>query len=197
MRILAARLSTYLCRRNPLTAQSRNLSSFHGRDERSIEEEAERKIGWFLKLIFAGTATVVAYQFLPYMGDNLMLQSVSLLQVKDPLFKRMGASRLAHFAIDDERRMKIVEIGGAQELLNMLGTAKDDRTRKEALRALDAISKSDSGSRMEPWLQFLMIDIQEYYFSMKLVALYKKLEPSLSSGPSLILLKMQRSRNSS
>mgnify|MGYP004716066895 FL=1 len=29
-----------------------------------------------------------------------MLQSVSLLQVKDPLFKRMGASRLAHFAID-------------------------------------------------------------------------------------------------
>ncbi|XP_071929850.1 uncharacterized protein [Coffea arabica] len=164
MRILAARLSTYLCRRNPLTAQSRNLSSFHGRDERSIEEEAERKIGWFLKLIFAGTATVVAYQFLPYM---------------------------------DERRMKIVEIGGAQELLNMLGTAKDDRTRKEALRALDAISKSDSGSRMEPWLQFLMIDIQEYYFSMKLVALYKKLEPSLSSGPSLILLKMQRSRNSS
>ncbi|XP_027110667.2 uncharacterized protein LOC113761910 [Coffea eugenioides] len=143
MRILAARLSTYLCRRNPLSAQSRNLSSFHGRDERSIEEEAERKIGWFLKLIFAGTATVVAYQFLPYMGDNLMLQSVSLLQVKDPLFKRMGASRLAHFAIDDERRMKIVEIGGAQELLNMLGTAKDDRTRKEALRALDAISKSD------------------------------------------------------
>ncbi|XP_071934417.1 uncharacterized protein [Coffea arabica] len=110
MRILAARLSTYLCRRNPLSAQSRNLSSFHGRDERSIEEEAERKIGWFLKLIFAGTATVVAYQFLPYM---------------------------------DERRMKIVEIGGAQELLNMLGTAKDDRTRKEALRALDAISKSD------------------------------------------------------
>lgn len=37
-------------------------------DERSIEEEAERKIGWLLKLIFAGTATVVAYQFFPYMG---------------------------------------------------------------------------------------------------------------------------------
>ena len=46
------------------------------------------------------------------------------------------------FGFPDERRMKIVEIGGAQELLNMLGTAKDDRTRKEALRALDAISKS-------------------------------------------------------
>lgn len=29
-----------------------------------------------------------------------MQQSVSLLQVKDPLFKRMGASRLARFAID-------------------------------------------------------------------------------------------------
>lgn len=33
-------------------------------------------------------------------GDNLMQQSVSLLQVKDPLFKRMGASRLARFAVD-------------------------------------------------------------------------------------------------
>lgn len=29
-----------------------------------------------------------------------MQQSVSLLQVKDPLFKRMGASRLARFATD-------------------------------------------------------------------------------------------------
>ena len=29
-----------------------------------------------------------------------MQQSVSLLHVKDPLFKRMGASRLARFAID-------------------------------------------------------------------------------------------------
>lgn len=33
-------------------------------------------------------------------GDNLIQQSVSLLHVKDPLFKRVGASRLARFAID-------------------------------------------------------------------------------------------------
>ncbi|CAA2955816.1 ARM repeat superfamily [Olea europaea subsp. europaea] len=112
-------------------------------DQRSLEEEAERKIGWMLKLLFAGTATIVAYQFFPYLGDNLMQQSVSLLHVKDPLFKRMGASRLARFAIDDERRMKIVEMGGGQELLNMLGAAKDDRTRKEALKALAAIAQSD------------------------------------------------------
>ncbi|KAM7504521.1 hypothetical protein LguiB_003425 [Lonicera macranthoides] len=111
--------------------------------ERAMEEEAERKIGWLLKLIFAGTATFVGYQFFPYLGDNLMQQSVSLLQVKDPLFKRMGASRIARFAIDDERRMKIVEMGGAQELVNMLGAAKDDRTRKEALKALVALSHSD------------------------------------------------------
>ncbi|GKU99565.1 hypothetical protein SLEP1_g12395 [Rubroshorea leprosula] len=78
-----------------------------------------------------------------FIGDNLMQQSVSLLQVKDPLFKRMGASRLARFAIDDERRMKIVEMGGLQELLNMLAGAKDDRTRKEALKALSALSQSD------------------------------------------------------
>ena len=36
--------------------------------------------------------------------------------------------------------MKIVEMGGAQELINMLGAAKDDRTRKEALKALAALS---------------------------------------------------------
>lgn len=38
--------------------------------------------------------------------------------------------------------MKIVEIGGTQHLLNMLEAARDDRTRKEALKALFAISKS-------------------------------------------------------
>ena len=42
----------------------------------------------------------------------------------------------------DERRMKIVEIGGGRELLKMLEGAKDDRTRKEALKALSAISWS-------------------------------------------------------
>lgn len=48
----------------------------------------------------------------------------------------------AFLLIADERRMKIVEIGGAQELVNMLGAAKDDRTRKEALKALAALSHS-------------------------------------------------------
>ncbi|XP_042495705.1 uncharacterized protein LOC122074799 [Macadamia integrifolia] len=147
MRTLTRQLSSYLCRKNHGLAQTRKFSSFNGRDELSMEEEAERKIGWLLKLIFAGTATVVAYQFFPYMGDNLMQQSVSLLQVKDPLFKRMGASRLSRFAVDDERRMKIVEIGGAKELLNMLGTAKDERTQKEALIALVALSHSDEAVR--------------------------------------------------
>jgi hypothetical protein len=37
-------------------------------DELSIERDAERKIGWLLKLIFAGTASAVAYQLFPYLG---------------------------------------------------------------------------------------------------------------------------------
>lgn len=37
-------------------------------DEAYLEQEAERKIGWLLKLFFAGTATFVGYQFFPYMG---------------------------------------------------------------------------------------------------------------------------------
>ncbi|XP_022150134.1 uncharacterized protein LOC111018388 [Momordica charantia] len=141
MSILKPKLNAYLCRREPVrTLQFRTFSAY---TESEIEKEAERKVGWLLKLIFAGTATFLGYQIFPYMGDDLMQQSVALLQVKDPLFKRMGASRLARFSIDDERRMKIVEMGGAQELLNMLGAAKDDRTRKEALKALHAISHSD------------------------------------------------------
>ncbi|KAF7133439.1 hypothetical protein RHSIM_Rhsim09G0182800 [Rhododendron simsii] len=147
MRTLAARFSAYLCRRKIGNVQSRNFSSSPlGKDERTLEEEADRKIGWFLKLIFVGTATAVAYNFFPYMGDTLLQQSVSLLHVKDPLFKRMGASRLSRFAIDDERRKKIVEMGGAEELLNMLGAAKDDQTRKEALKALVALSPSDEAA---------------------------------------------------
>ncbi|KAF5729458.1 hypothetical protein HS088_TW21G01624 [Tripterygium wilfordii] len=133
----------YLCRRTPVNVRSHKFSSLKGKDELSIEEEAERKVGWLLKLIFAGTATAVGYQLFPYLGDNLIQQSVSLLRVKDPLFKRMGASRLARFATDEDRRKMIVEMGGAQELLNMLGTAKDDRTRKEAFKALAALSLSD------------------------------------------------------
>ncbi|KAG6411945.1 hypothetical protein SASPL_124600 [Salvia splendens] len=118
-------------------------SSFKLLDEKTLEQDAERKIGWLLKLFFAGTATVIGYHLFPYMGENVMQQSVKLLQVKDPLFKRMGASRLARFSIDDKRRMKIVELGGAQLLVDMLAGAKDDRTRRLALKALVAISKSE------------------------------------------------------
>ncbi|XP_019416863.1 PREDICTED: uncharacterized protein LOC109328066 [Lupinus angustifolius] len=145
MRIIASQLSTYLCRRRSgVNLQSRNFSSQKLKDELSIEEEAERKVGWVLKTIFFVTAGAAGYHFFPYMGENLMQQSVSLLRVKDPLYKRMGASRVARFAIDDERRMQIAEIGGHKELLNMLSTAKDDRTRKAALTALDALSRSDA-----------------------------------------------------
>uniref|UniRef100_A0A1J3FED1 ARM repeat superfamily protein n=1 Tax=Noccaea caerulescens TaxID=107243 RepID=A0A1J3FED1_NOCCA len=148
MRILAARVANHFCRgrSNAYPPRSQNFSSLTKKEDLTLEEDAERKIGWLLKLFFAGTATYVGYQFFPYMGDTLIQQSVSLLHVKDPLFKRIGASRLSRFAIDDERRMKVVELGGAQELLHMLGNAKDDKTRKEALKALSALSKSDEAA---------------------------------------------------
>ncbi|XP_021769287.1 uncharacterized protein LOC110733531 [Chenopodium quinoa] len=150
MRGLAAQIYTYFCRIRPGNVQSNGNSTFLRTkgfsEELTLEEDAERKIGWVLKLIFAGTATAVGYHLFPYMGDNLIQQSVSLLQVKDPLFKRMGASRIARFAVDDERRLKILEMGGAEELVKMLDTAKDDRTRKEALKALSALSASDEAA---------------------------------------------------
>ncbi|KAJ1294267.1 hypothetical protein BS78_01G133200 [Paspalum vaginatum] len=132
---------------------ARRLCTYDERDDRALEEEAEKKFGWILKIFFLGTAGLVGYQFFPYMGDNLLQQSISLLRVKDPLFKRMGASRLARFAVDDPRRIKVVDMGGAQELLNVLEGAKDDKTRREALRALSALSKSDY-VLVEWWLKF-------------------------------------------
>ncbi|KAF9599492.1 hypothetical protein IFM89_038586 [Coptis chinensis] len=146
MRTLARQLSTYLFRKFPGSEQIKKISFLKGggsSDNLSIEEEAEQKIGWVLKFIFVGTLSVASYQFVPYMGENVMQQSVQLLKAKDPLFKRMGASRLSRIAIDDGRRMKILELGGAQGLLNMLEVAKDDRTRKEALKALLALSQSN------------------------------------------------------
>ncbi|KMT18865.1 hypothetical protein BVRB_2g029690 [Beta vulgaris subsp. vulgaris] len=143
MRGLAAQIYTYICGIRPRNIPSSgNSSLLRTKEELTLEEQAERKIGWLLKLIFAGTATAVGYQLFPYMGDSFIQQSVSLMQAKDPLFKRMGASRIARFAVDDERRLKILEMGGAEELVKMLDNAKDDRTRKEALKALSALSNS-------------------------------------------------------
>ncbi|KAL5217387.1 hypothetical protein ABZP36_018071 [Zizania latifolia] len=125
---------------------ARRFCTYDERDDRALEEEAEKKFGWILKILFVGTAGLVGYQFFPYMGDNLLQQSISLLHVKDPLFKRMGASRLARFAVDDARRMKVVEMGGAQELLNVLEGAKDDKTRKQVLKTLVALAKSEEAA---------------------------------------------------
>ncbi|URE23726.1 hypothetical protein MUK42_17272 [Musa troglodytarum] len=91
----------------------RRFSTINERDDMSLEEEAERKAGWLLKLFFVGTAALVAFEFFPYM---------------------------------DKRRMKVVEMGGAQDLLNMLKTAKDDKTRKQALKTLVALSHSDEAA---------------------------------------------------
>eukprot|EP00268_Persea_americana_P040901 TRINITY_DN40712_c0_g1_i1.p1 TRINITY_DN40712_c0_g1~~TRINITY_DN40712_c0_g1_i1.p1 ORF type:complete len:208 (-),score=49.58 TRINITY_DN40712_c0_g1_i1:378-1001(-) len=136
----------YMFGRNATNYHVRRFSFSRSAEELSVEEEAERKVGWLLKLIFLGTVSFAGYHFIPYMGDNLMQHSIKLLQVKDPLFKRMGASRLSRFAIDDERRMKIVEMGGVQELLKMLEGATDDRTRKEAFKALVALSHSGAAA---------------------------------------------------
>lgn len=45
----------------------------------SLEEEAERKAGWLLKLFFIGTAALVAFEFFPYMG--MALNSIDIFHV--------------------------------------------------------------------------------------------------------------------
>jgi hypothetical protein len=58
-------LAIHLCRKNaPFSIGTLLLLA----DELSIEQDAERKIGWLLKIIFAGTASAVGYQLFPYLG---------------------------------------------------------------------------------------------------------------------------------
>lgn len=108
-----------------------------------IEEDVDKKAAWLLKAFLFGTALYAGCYFLPLMGDSMIQQSVALLRVKDPLFKRMGASRLSRIAINDDRRRTIVEMGGVDGLVNMLNTAPDDLTRREAMKALESLSQSD------------------------------------------------------
>jgi hypothetical protein len=47
-------------------------------DDRALEEEAEKKFGWILKIFFLGTAGLVGYQFFPYMGTVQILSLLGL-----------------------------------------------------------------------------------------------------------------------
>lgn len=66
------------------------------------------------------------------------------------------------FSYADERRMKVVELGGALDLLTMLETAKDDKTRKEALKALVALSHSGESLKIFTLLSFYVIIVEDY-----------------------------------
>lgn len=62
------------------------------------------------------------------------------ISVKRSTISFLLLNKLIYFL--DERRMKIVEMGGAQKLVEVLGAATDDPTRKEALNAIVAIARS-------------------------------------------------------
>lgn len=56
----------------------------------------------------------------------------------------------------DEQRMKIVEMGGAQKIVDMLSDAKDDAQRKEALNAIIVLARV--GQYLLSVLHFSMIN---------------------------------------
>ncbi|TXG74329.1 hypothetical protein EZV62_002908 [Acer yangbiense] len=90
--------------------QSNGRMSFSKRlpcaNELSIDQEAERKIGWLLKLIIAGTATAFGYQFFPYIVFRIDFHMSYVVETHYHgcvTFESLGlgASRLACFAIDN------------------------------------------------------------------------------------------------
>ncbi|KAL2649300.1 hypothetical protein R1flu_017428 [Riccia fluitans] len=126
-------------------AQRRALSTtFGSQGAEALEQETERKAGWMLKGIAAVTLTYVGFNVFPLMGDSMVKHSVALLRTQDPYFKRSGASRLTLIATDDDRRLRIVNAGGVAGLVNMLESATDDETRREAVKALTTISQIDA-----------------------------------------------------
>ena len=56
----------------------------------------------------------------------------------------------------DEQRMKIVEMGGAQKIVDMLSDAKNDAPRKEALNAIIVLARV--GQYLLSVLHFSMIN---------------------------------------
>ncbi|KAI0527063.1 hypothetical protein KFK09_002659 [Dendrobium nobile] len=73
-------------------------------------------------------------------SHGLIFVSVGSFALRTAGFQQLDFNR----SVIDERRIKVAEMGGAQDLLIMLETAKDDKTRKEALKALLALSHSDA-----------------------------------------------------
>ncbi|KAK8918390.1 Dynamin-2A [Platanthera zijinensis] len=107
-------------------------------------QEANKEVRWWLEKVVFGTSGTVPYTMFLYYKDNILLGSRSGSKVRDPDSKRTSSSGLAYFAVGHERRMRVVEMGGAQDLLEMLEGARDDKTRKEALKALLSLSHSDA-----------------------------------------------------
>lgn len=107
------------------------------------EMEMVKKVGWLIKLLAAVTLTYVSFNVFPIMGDSLIWQSVALLHSEDPFMKRSGASRISLIATDDKRRKNFVEAGGIKELAKMLESAADDKTRREAVKALTSLCHCD------------------------------------------------------
>ncbi|CAK9191534.1 unnamed protein product [Sphagnum troendelagicum] len=104
------------------------------------EAVQERRGTWVIKGLVLAMLTYIGMNVVPLMGESMVRQSLALVRVKDPFFKRSGASRLSQIATDDTKRKKIVDAGGVAALLGMLETAFDDDTRREAVKALASLS---------------------------------------------------------
>lgn len=147
-----------------------------------IESEVRRKVGWMIKILAAITITYVSFNMFPIMGDSLIWQSVALVRLDDPFMKRSGASRIAMIATNDRRRKNFVEAGGVTELAKMLESAPDNKTRREAVKALVSLCECEvavealHATGAEGLLKSLSQDSSDGDLESQSLALLKKLE---------------------
>ncbi|MCO5576964.1 hypothetical protein L7F22_030785 [Adiantum nelumboides] len=147
-----------------------------------LETELRRKVGWLLKILAAVTITYVSFNAIPIMGDSLIWQSVALVRLEDPFMKRSGASRISMIATNDKRRKGFVEAGGVIELTKMLESATDDKTRREAVKALESLCECEvavealHSTGAEDLLKSLSQGSSDSEVESKALVLLKKLE---------------------
>jgi hypothetical protein len=64
------------------------------------EAVQERRGTWVIKGLVLAMLTYIGMNVVPLMGESMVRQSLALVRVKDPFFKRSGASRLSQIATD-------------------------------------------------------------------------------------------------
>ena len=91
-----------------------------------------------LKALTLGTAAVLAVNVVPYIGEPLIVNTMSLARAKGDFFQRSGVWRLEFLARYTPEKM--VELGVVDVLAEVAGGTRDTETQRLCLKALERLA---------------------------------------------------------